>query len=106
MAGFRVFQLDERRETQRKVTKIWTTRDGRKLRICDMSDSHLIRAIKLCERSHRAAQLQLPYPEFNGEMAQFYAESDWMRFQDSGPEESAPLYLDLCAEADRRGLEH
>ena len=87
-----------------KVTKVWTTGDGQKLRICDMTDKHLLNAISFCERKHRAAQLNLPYPNFNGEMAQMHAEQSWEHFQEGGPEELFPLYLDLCEEADRRGL--
>lgn len=88
----------------RKVTKIWTTGDGVRVRICDMTDTHLRNAIRSCERLHKQMQRDLPYPMFGGEMAQYYAEQDYERFQESDPEESFPLYLDLHAEADRRGL--
>lgn len=73
-------------------------------RICDMTDTHLRNAIRCCKRLHRQMQRDLPYPMFGGEMAQYYAEQDYERFQESDPEESFPLYLDLHAEADRRGL--
>jgi hypothetical protein len=89
----------------RKVTKVWKTKDDRKLRICDMADEHLLNTIAMCQRKHRAAQLAMPFPQFGGEMAQWCAESDYDRFQESGPEESFPLYEDLCLEAMRRGLD-
>jgi hypothetical protein len=89
----------------RKVTKKWTTIDGRKARMCDMTDSHLLNAIAICQRMHRAVQLDTPYPSLNGEMAQFYAEQDWSSLQDSNdPSDSFPLYDDLCLEARRRRL--
>lgn len=88
----------------RKVTKIWTTREGEKIRICDMTDDHLRNAIRLCERLHEKAKALIPFPDFNGEMAQYYAEQDYDRFLSSTPEESFPLYPDLCEEAYRRGL--
>ncbi len=89
----------------RKVTKRWTAADGKKVRICDMSDTHLINAIEFCQRAHRVSQLETPYPSFGGEMAQFYAEHEWTSFQESGPEASFDLYEDLCEDAIRRGLE-
>lgn len=88
----------------RKITKQWTTGDGQKIRICDMADSHLLNAIAFCERTHEHTQQTAEPPAFQGEMAQWCAERDWERLQESGPEETFPLYLDLCEEADRRGL--
>lgn len=88
----------------RKVTKKWTMKNGQKIRICDMADSHLLNTIAFCERNHREMQRLAPFPDFGGEMAQMYAERDWDRLQESGPEETHPLYLELHAEAERRGL--
>ena len=34
----------------RKVTKKWTCKDGSKVRICDMSDTHLVNAYKYLDR--------------------------------------------------------
>lgn len=90
----------------RKVTKLWTTKDGRKIRICDMADEHLFNAIRMYQRGHKVAQFNLPFPSMiSGEMASFCAEGDYDRFQESGPEASYPLYEDLRLEAQRRGLD-
>ena len=37
-------------KTMRKVTKKWTCKDGSKVRICDMSDTHLVNAYKYLDR--------------------------------------------------------
>ena len=34
----------------RKVTKKWTCKDGSKVRICDMSDTHLVNAYKFLDK--------------------------------------------------------
>jgi hypothetical protein len=67
-----------------------------------MTDSHLANTIKMLERAWAVFQFQLPFPNFNGEMAQYYAEHDYDTIQQSGPEYSQPLYLDLCEEQERR----
>lgn len=35
----------------RKQTKLWTTQDGRKIRICDLTNSHLCSVIKMIVRN-------------------------------------------------------
>jgi hypothetical protein len=35
---------------QKPITATWQTRDGQEIRICDMEDSHLARAIRMLER--------------------------------------------------------
>jgi hypothetical protein len=88
-----------------KVTKKWTTRDGQRIRICDMTDEHLLNTIRLCQRAHERAKLEIPYPDFCGDMAQFYAEREFDNFLESGPEVAFPLYPDLVDEAYRRRLD-
>jgi hypothetical protein len=86
----------------------WTMSGGEKIRICDMADSHLLNAERLCRREAAKMRDNLPYPMFQGEMAQFYAERDYERFQDMTDEEVAyqeiGVYEDLLKEIARRGL--
>lgn len=42
----------------KKQTSFWKTNSGKKIRICDMEDSHLLNAIKLMQRFGRASALQ------------------------------------------------
>lgn len=92
--------------TIRKVTKVWTCKDGTRLRICDMTDSHLNNAIKFLERKASELRIEMPYPSFQGEMAQFYAEREYDAFQESSNDEIAqqicPLYDSLVEAQYRR----
>jgi len=96
----------------RKQTTIWTCKDGKRLRICDMTDSHLQNAIAMLERK---AKMLLPQEisaaysclaMMSGDMAQFYCEQDIERMEESTPEEwlerVCPIYGKLLEEQERR----
>jgi hypothetical protein len=86
--------------------KVWKTKDGRQIPIDKMADAHLLSVIRMLQRTHAVHQFNAPIPQgIRGEMAQFAAESDYERFQESPPSVSAPIYDDLCREAENRGLE-
>lgn len=85
-------------------TKIWKTKDGRKIRIKDLDDGHLVNCIKMIERNVAWLQSIIPPPMFNGEMAQLYADREYDRMVESGPDYFFPIYDDLCEEATRRQL--
>ena len=73
---------------KRKNTDVWTTSDGRDVRICDMDDRHLINTIKYLERTDiflDGGDIEDPW----GDMI-------------SGTEHD--LYPVLCDERKRRGL--
>lgn len=89
----------------RKITKLWKQKNGVKIRICDMTDQHLQNSIALLERAAEHQKASLPYPMFNGEMAQFYAEQDWNRVMEADTEYFFPIYEDLCLERERRQIE-
>lgn len=87
-------------------TKKWTTKDGQRIRIKDMEDSHLLNTIRFLERTweKRKASMLSDFPCFNGEMAQYYAEQEWDRLADTDIEEACPIYNDMVDEAERRNL--
>lgn len=66
----------------RKRTKIWKTRDGKKIRVCDMDDAHLGNTIAFLERWAEWCQrirLREALDLANGvtaDMASYYAERD------------------------------
>jgi hypothetical protein len=90
----------------RKVTKKWKTKSGIKIRICDMTDAHLNNTINfLCNKALEDVNT-IPYPCFQGEMAQHFAEQEFETMQNATPEELAvyvyPIYTYLIREQDRR----
>lgn len=92
----------------RKQTKKWTMKDGRKIRICDMNDSHIENAIKMCERiAHltRASEIaNFPFGlHFQGEMAEYDFELGCENLLSSSEEDFLPdIYLNLIDEQIRR----
>ena len=96
----------------RKVTKKWITQDGRKIRICDMTDSHLVNTIRFLRGRAEVKRLaySLHAPPFNEDtMAGFQAEQalDQMAGQttDELAAEFWPIFDDLMTEAFRRNLQ-
>lgn len=86
-------------------TKKWTTKDGTKIRIKDMSDRHLINTIKFLDRQFEQLKMNIPVPTFNGEIAQYMADLDYDYFMNNAtPAKVYPIYDDLYAEAIRREL--
>lgn len=96
----------------KKITKFWTKKDGSKIRICDMEDSHIINTIKLLVK--KSSQIQnealMYYPCFQGDMAQMCAEQEWDNLNEMHPEDFAlqefPILEYLWEEADKRKLKY
>lgn len=66
---------------------IWTMRDGTKIKVGDMSTSHVINSIKMMKRSldkwsEEEAAAWSCLSMFQGEMAQYYCEKDIDRLED------------------------
>lgn len=96
----------------RKQTKIWTCKDGTRLRICDMEDSHLDNAIRLIERMAEARTGELVTSGYQalgclqGEMALDSIERELGYLEQYGlePSEINPLYDNLILEKQRREI--
>lgn len=97
-----------------KVTKKWTQKNGKKIRICDMTDSHLVNTIRMLDRvedSSYERALSNAYGALafmRGEMAIASIESEIQHMEEDwdGDIEAPhhPLYNDLMLEVERRGL--
>jgi len=98
----------------RKQTKLWTTKTGDKIRICDMSDTHLINTIKMLERCiDRLTQESIigcceAGRFLHGEQALQNVEDALLDLTYNGidPSEEIPIYNNLCDEALRRNLDY
>lgn len=96
------------------MAKKWTTIDGKRIPIPELSDSHLLNIIRMLRRQAphvKEVALEEGYnflSTLRGEMATYYAEQDIQSVEDSTDEEFLseyhPLWDDLVAEANRRGL--
>jgi hypothetical protein len=91
------------------LNDIWTTADGRRIRVQDMGNQHLINTIKMLIRkaeAYRNEALQY-YPSFQGEMAQMYAEAEWQSLATCPVEELLPPIFEIMVEeAGKRGLKY
>ena len=91
--------------------RMWTTRDGAKIRIKDMEDSHLINTIKMLQRGAELRRSKvvasfLCGPEPSGDIASFQFDRDFDAALDSTFEDFLPdIFDDLDAERERRGIE-
>lgn len=92
----------------RKQRSFWTTRDGSRIRICDMTDAHLANTIAMLERATERqdhAFAMAPNP-FHGDIAFDMMESAQDAIlegeAETDPSELYPIYENLCAERDRR----
>lgn len=91
--------------------KVWTTKDGTKVRISDMSDTHLCNTIRMLERGAEArrniALLEAYSIEacVSGDMASLCISQDIKALQEGDLDQFLPpIYEHLLGEAYKRGL--
>lgn len=88
------------------MSATWKTKTGEEILISEMTDDHLRNAIRNCTRIWLNSKENISFPIFGGEMAQYYAEKDYNRLQESvDPSVIFPEYEDLVEEAERRKLD-
>lgn len=100
------------REDKASRSKVWTQGDGTQKKIKDLDDIHLCRIIrKIIKNAEKDIMwLESNPPMFSGEMAQLFADAEYDALMESDALEIAsakhPLFDDLVAEAERRGLNY
>lgn len=72
------------------------------MRIVDMSTDHIINSMRMLERMHEQTQFDMPYPAFQGEMAQMYAEQEFDAYMEMSVEDVFPVYARLEKELLKR----
>lgn len=89
---------------------LWITKSGSKIKIGDMTDQHIINTIRMLHRAAEVYKNTIPFPMFNGEMAQMYAEQEYDKLMDTSVEEIADSqcrqYKHLIKELERRKLSY
>ena len=90
----------------KKQTSMWTTKDGTKIRICDMEESHIINCIRMLERNLDKYKSGVDYPMLQGEIAQETAERAYENLMELTAEDAYPIYSKLEKELLGRGYEY
>lgn len=95
----------------KEQTKLWTTKDGREICICEMSDSHLLNTIKLVQRAAEVKrinvmELYITTPPPNGDMAQYCFDREFDNVLESTYLDYVPkIYRYLVLDAKRREID-
>lgn len=87
-----------------KVTAVWTTREGDKIPIADLEDSHLLNIIGFLRRTAPPVWEVMGGYMPQGEMAQMAYWQEWDQLEDE-PASLHPQWIQLTQEAEDRGLD-
>ena len=94
----------------RKQTKLWKTKDGRRLRICDMTDGHLLNVIRFLQRVAETKRIKTTVfyvtctsPESDGALDCFNREFDAVMGK-TYEDYVLDIYHNMVDDAERRGL--
>jgi hypothetical protein len=94
-------------------TKMWTTREGEKILVKDMTDLHIINTLRMLERMadrwrmNALADAYFFLGQVHGEMAELALERELEDIEENGidPNKITPVYDTLVDEAIKRGLD-
>lgn len=95
----------------RKQTKLWTTKEGDRIRLCDLEDSHLLNILNMLRRRasyisdfRTRSFLSLPEPSSDHAQDCYDMELDQLMEEDV-EDELPPIFHNLTLECIRRGLD-
>ena len=92
-------------------TKKWTMKTGEKIRIKDMTDSHLLNTLKMLKKNGQAKLKYMidavsSFPGFNGEQAQIaFEQMEDTLFESEWDDYVPEIFSDLVEEAGKRNLD-
>ena len=95
-----------------KQTVIWTTREGELIRVCDLTDIHLINCIRLLVRNAKRYYVEYVRnmfrgPVLNGDIAGFICEQGFDDFAENWSWEDfvSDIFYTMELEVERRGVD-
>jgi len=94
----------------RKQTKLWTQKNGDKIRICDMSDSHIVNTVRMIKRKAEFKKMQVDVGFLScgrpqGDMAQDAFDRECCEAWNKSWEDYAPkIFPNLLQDIVRRAI--
>ena len=94
----------------RKQTKVWTTKDGRDVRLCDMTDSHIVNLAWFLrrtaqERLREEVRFMMNVPEPTGDIASMTFNQEFDTLMEASWEDYVhPIFDKVLLEMCRRGF--
>lgn len=78
----------------------WITKDGRKIKIKDLSENHIYNIVRMLNRSFQAETLNMVITarNLNGDVASYHADEVIAEIDEAGPAGMFPIYESLAEE--------